>query len=161
MNGKKFLSTIILLTGITLSVAGNAQNIRDSALVHPLDTIISYDIFDKLSAATGGRVVLGGDNIKTIINEMKTQKSKPLKGFRVRIFRDNNQTASRRAEATKNDVEKTYPGLPVYITHEAPFFYVDVGDYRTQDDAEKMKRTLIPAFSKAAIISVSINFPPL
>jgi hypothetical protein len=158
MNKKKFLLTVILLAGTTLSITVNAQ---DSIRVNPLDSIVSYDIFEKLSKSTEGRVILGGDDIKSIINEVKTQKSKPLKGWRIRIFRDSNQTASRKAESIKNDIEKTYPGLPVYVTHDSPIFYVEVGDYRTRDDAEKMRRTLIASFLEASPVPVSINFPPL
>jgi hypothetical protein len=161
MNKKNLLSTLVLLAGIMLSVAVKAQNIKDSVMTHPLDTIVSYDIFDKLLETAEGKVILGGDDIRTIISEMKAQKSKPLKGYRIRIFRDSNQAASRRAESIKNNIEKTYPGLPVYVTHNSPNFYVEVGDYRTRDDAEKMRRILIASFPDASPVSVSINFPPL
>jgi hypothetical protein len=144
-----------------LSVAGNARNIQDSLHHSPLDTIAPYNIFDKLSAAAGGKVTLGGDDVKTIIGEMKAQKNKPMKGWRIRIFRESNQAASRNAESIKNDIRKTYPGLPVYITHSSPTFYVEVGDYRTKDDAEKMKRILASSFSVASLVSVYINLPPL
>ncbi|MDR2287184.1 MAG: hypothetical protein LBE04_06885 [Prevotellaceae bacterium] len=164
MNKEKHLSTIILLIGIVFTVTGNAQNtpyIQDSTVFNPLDTIMAYDIFDKLSQTAKGKVILGGDNVKSIINEMKTQKSEPLKGWRIRVFRDRDQGASRRAEAQKNDIEKKYPGLPVYVTHDSPAFYVDVGDYRTTDEAEKMKRILISSIPEASTVLVSINFPPL
>jgi hypothetical protein len=165
MNKEKHLSTIILLIGIVLTVTGNAQNnlgIQDSTVFNPLDTIVAYDIFDKLSQATEGKVILGGDNVKSIISEMKARKSEPLKGCRIRIFRDREQGASRRAEIQKNEIEKKYPGLPVYVTYDSPAFYVDVGDYRTTDEAEKMKRILISSLSlEASMISVQINFPPL
>ncbi|MDR1130004.1 MAG: hypothetical protein LBK96_03370 [Prevotellaceae bacterium] len=161
MNKKKNLSTVILLIGIMLSVSGKAQSVQDSIITNPLDTIASYDIFDKLSETGGGRVILGGDDVKSIVNEIKTQKSKPLKGYRIRIFRDSKQAASRKAESIKGEIEKTYSGLPVYVRHDSPTFYVEVGDYRTQEDAEKMKRTLISAFPEARLVSVSINFPPL
>jgi hypothetical protein len=161
MNNKKVLSIVILLIVIMLSVSGRAQNVQDSIATNPLDTIASYDIFDKLSETTKGKVILGGDDVKSIINEVKTQKNKPLKGWRIRIFRDSNQAASRKAESIKSDIERTYPGLPVYVTHNSPNFYVEVGDYRTRDDAERMRRTLIATFPAASPVSVSINFPPL
>jgi hypothetical protein len=161
MNNKKNLSIVILLIVIMLSVSGSAQNVQDSIATNPLDTIASYDIFEKLSKTTEGKVTLGGDDVRSIINEVKAQKSKPLKGWRIRIFRDSNQAASRKAESIKSDIEKTYPKLPVYVTHNSPNFYVEVGDYRTRDDAEKMRRTLIATFPAASPVSVLINFPPL
>ncbi|MDR1887100.1 MAG: SPOR domain-containing protein [Prevotellaceae bacterium] len=161
MNKKNVLYVGILLAGTMLSVAGNAQDLQDSIAVNPLDSIAAYDIFDKLSETAEGKVILGGDDVKSIINEMKTQKNNILKGWRIRIFRDSSQAASRKAESIKSDIEKTFPGVPVYIRHDSPHFYVEVGDYRTRDDAEKMKRTLRAEFPGASIVPASINFPPL
>jgi hypothetical protein len=162
MNKKNLRATLILLTGgIMMSVTGRAQDVSDSIMTNPLDTIASYNIFDKLSESVEGRVILGGDDVKSIISELKTQKSKTLKGWRIRVFRDSNQAASRRAENTKNEIRKTYPGLPVYVTHKSPNFFVEVGDYRTKEDAEKMRRTLVASFPAASLVSASINFPPL
>ncbi|MDR1581792.1 MAG: hypothetical protein LBS55_00790 [Prevotellaceae bacterium] len=161
MNKKKLLSTGILLAGIMLHITIKAQSSLDSISTNSLDTIASYDIFNRLSEPARGKVILGGDDIKSVINEMKTQKGKPLKGWRIRIFRDSKQGASYKAASIRNEIEKTYPGLPVYVTHDSPTFYVEVGDYRTRDDAEKMKRLLISAFPAASPVSVSINFPPL
>jgi hypothetical protein len=161
MDKKNLLTTLILLNGIMFPAALNAQGVRDSVASNPLDTIVSYDIFDKLYEQADGKVILGGDDVRSVINELKTQKSRPLKGWRIRIFSDRNQAASRRAESIKNDIEKTSPGLPVYVTHKSPIFYVEVGDYRTRDDAEKMKRILSVSFPKASLAPVSINFPPL
>jgi hypothetical protein len=167
MNNKKHLSTIILLIYIVLSVTGNAQNVqntqnvRDSTVINPLDTIAAYDIFDKLSQSNEGKVILGGDDVKAVIDAMKTRKGKPLTGYRIRIFRDSKQGASHIAAKYKSDIETTYPGLPVYVTHDSPRFYVEVGDYRTKDEAEKMRRILIATFSGASLVPVPINFPPL
>jgi hypothetical protein len=160
MNKKKYLTTVMLSVGIILSVTGKAQNIHDSVRLHPLDSIASYDIFGKLFEPAAGRVILGGDDVRPIINELKAQKNK-MRGLRIRIFRDSKQGALRRAENRKNEVLKAYPDVPVYVTHNSPNFYVEVGDYRTRDEAEKMRRLMIAAFSEASIVSVVINFPPL
>jgi hypothetical protein len=161
MDKKNLLTTLILLGGVMFSVAANAHGVHDSVMSNPLDTILSYNIFDKLYEPAEGKVILGGDDIRSVLDELKTQKNKPLKGWRIRIFRDRDQAASRRAENIKSNIEKTYPGLPVYVTHSSPIFYVEVGDYRTQDEAEKMRRTLISAYPVASMVSVFINFPPL
>jgi hypothetical protein len=158
MKIKKIVSSGILLLSILLSVVAEAQ---DSLSFKPLDTIASFDIFDKLAETGEGKVILGGDNVKAIVNDVKIQKPVPLKGWRIRIFRDNSQAASRKAERIKSDIASTFPGLPVYITHNSPNFYVEVGDYRTRDDAEKMRRLLIPAYPGASAVQGTINFPPL
>jgi hypothetical protein len=158
MKMKKIVSTGILLLCVLSSVVAKAQ---DSIASKSLDTIASFDIFEKLSEPGEGKVILGGDNVKAIVNDAKIQKSAQLKGWRIRIFRDNSQSASRKAEKIKSDITSTFTGLPVYITHESPNFYVEVGDYRTRDDAEKMRRLLIPAYPGASTVLGYINFPPL
>jgi hypothetical protein len=161
MNKKKLLSRVILLAVVMLHIAVKAHSKHDSINANSLDSIASYDIYSKLFEPSKGKVILGGDDVRLSINEMKMQKGKTLKGWRIRIFRNSNQAASRRAESIKNNIEKTYPGLPVYVTHNSPYFYVEVGDYRTRDDVEKMKRILISSFPEASLVSVPINFPPL
>jgi hypothetical protein len=127
------------------------------------DTAYSYSIFDRLSESPAGkgRVTLGGDNLKALINESKTLKKPAIKGCRIRVFRDNSQTARQKAESIKTAIEKSYPSLPVYISHQSPDFYVEAGDFRTPDDAEKMKRKLVFQYPAATLVNVSINFPPL
>jgi hypothetical protein len=159
---KKILFVAAVLAGILTATAGNAQNMdimRDSVAA---DTIISFDIFERLSvySQNTGKVTLEGDDIKSIINENKVAK-KTLKGYRIRVFKDNTQTARNKAEDTKNNLEKAYPGLPVYRTHQSPNFQIEAGDFRTRDDAEKMLRILLPTYPLARIIIVPINFPPL
>ncbi|MDR2466510.1 MAG: hypothetical protein LBD35_03870 [Prevotellaceae bacterium] len=127
------------------------------------DTAYSYNIFDKLSESSAGKgkVTLGGDNLKALVNETKTVKKPAIKGCRIRVFRDNSQTARQKAESIKAAIEKSYPALPVYISHQSPDFYVEAGDFRTPDDAEKMKRRLVFLYPAATLVNVSINFPPL
>jgi hypothetical protein len=155
---KILLSTGALFVGMLLFVEGKSQ---DSIASSPLDTIDSFNIFDKLSRSGEGKVILGGDDVKTIINESKTKKTATLKGWRIRIFRDNSQAASRKAEKIKSEINQTFPKLPVHIKYDSPLFSVEIGDYRTSEDAEKMRRLLLPAYPGASTVPVNINFPPL
>jgi hypothetical protein len=140
----------------------NAQNTAEKKETEKKDTLVLYDIFDKLSETShgGGKVTLAGDDIKSIINDTKNVK-KQLKGYRIRIFRDNSQTARQKAENIKANIGKEYPSLPIYITHNSPDFHVEVGDFRNHDEAEKTKRTLINSYPEATLVNVNINFPPL
>lgn len=149
---------LIVLTGI-IPCRSHAQ--QDS-LTTKNDAVTVYDIFEKMSETSSdkGKIVLGGDNIKSIIQENKNAK-KSIKGCRIRIFKDNSQTARQKAENIKASIERNYPGFPVYITHLSPNFHVDCGDFRNQDEAEKMRRTLIAAYPGTTLVNVTINLPPL
>ena len=152
------VTTVFLFATVLCShtVAGQ----RDTALPY---NDSAYNVFDKLSevSAGKGKVTLGGDNLKALINETKTVRKPTVKGCRIRVFRDNSQTARQKAESIKAAIEKSYPSLPVYISHQSPDFYVEAGDFRTPDDAEKMKRKLVFSYPAATLVNVSINFPPL
>jgi hypothetical protein len=149
---------LFVFTGFTPCLS----QVQTDSLTVKNDTIIVYDIFEKLSETSSdkGKIVLGGDNVKSIIQENKTVK-KNIKGCRIRIFKDNSQTARQKAENIKANIERTYPGLPVYVTHLSPNFHVDCGDFRNQDEAEKMRRILTAAYPGTSLVNVTINLPPL
>lgn len=154
---KKILTGIIVFTGMFF--CSNAYSQDTIEIVHK---VINIDIFEKIATpSNNGKVTLGGDNIKSIIAEVKESKKTPLKGFRIRVFMDNSQNARNKAEGTKNRIKNEYPYLPVYVSHISPNFYVDVGDFRTRDDAEKMKNTLKASYPALRIVPTNIKLPPL
>jgi hypothetical protein len=151
--------------------AGNARCYKDSTLNATASADFdadadsdsaTYNIFDRLAKADEGKVILGGDNIKTLINEARAARrvNRNVTGWRIRVFSDKNQNALQKAEATKASLAKIY-GSAVYITHNSPNFYVEVGDYRTLDEAEKTRKRLSSTYPGAAIVQTRINFPPL
>lgn len=147
---KKIFLSIVILAGFIFCTKAHSQ-----------DSITSFNIFEKLASSGEGKVILGGDNVVSVIEETKAMKKTPLKGWRIRIFRDSSQGARNKAERTVSYIKENYPELPAYITHSSPYFYVEVGDYRTRDDAEKMKRTLSASYPVSSLINVSIKLPPL
>lgn len=128
------------------------------------DTVPRFDIFNRLSekSENGGMVTLNLDErIKNTMENRFNKSNRLLKGWRIRIFRDNSQQGKSKAERVVASVKQNYPDLPVYLTYEAPYFYVSVGDYPTRISAEKMKRTLQQTYSVASLIETTIKFPPL
>lgn len=129
------------------------------------DTVAAFRIFQQLSESTpdGGTVKINADHrLESVMqNHFNKGSSTSIKGWRIRIFRDNRQDGRQRAEQVMASVRANYPGTPVYLSYEAPHFYVAVGDYRSRDAAEKMKRTLQIPYPGASLIEETIKFPPL
>lgn len=73
-------------------------------------------------------------------------------GYRVQVFSDNNAaTAKNEARAKARAIGDAMPQYHTYITFEAPFWRLRVGDFRSRQDAEdaadEVKR-LFPKYSR-------------
>jgi hypothetical protein len=77
-------------------------------------------------------------------------------GFRVQIFFGSGRQAAYDAQAKfVND----YPEIPTYISYIEPNFKVQVGDFRTKLEAQKLESELNGMFTSLFIISTKINPP--
>ena len=161
----------ILLTvcsAILLPLIGYSQTIVNEKEVVTPDTAefrAIFSIYDRLieSSSTGSEIIINQDpKVEELLRQhFHKGADKKFAGWRIRIFRENSQSARDRVNYIVNSLKNTYPGIPVYTTYEAPTWYVSVGDFRTRDEAEKMKRELKITYPGASLIRESINFPPL
>lgn len=72
-----------------------------------------------------------------------------FKGYRVCIFFDNGQDARAGAEAARALFVSTYPMTKVYISYNAPYFTVTVGDCATAEEAIILMGRIRATFPKA------------
>lgn len=98
-------------------------------------------------------------------NAFSNQQNQSMQGYRIRIYRDNNQYARQRSEQIVNKFKERYPDVGVYRSYEAPYFKVTIGDFRTPDDAIKFQ-TQIAAdygseYANTYLVSEKIYFPPV
>ena len=75
-----------------------------------------------------------------------------MAGYRVQVFSDNNAgTAKAEARAKARAIGDAMPQYRTYVTFEAPFWRLRVGDFRSRQDAEdaadEVKR-LFPKYSR-------------
>jgi hypothetical protein len=74
----------------------------------------------------------------------------------VQIYFGSNRQAAYNAQAK---FMYDYPDVPTYITYIEPNFKVQVGDFRTRLEAQKMQSELNGMFSSLFIIQTKINPP--
>ena len=72
-----------------------------------------------------------------------------LNAYRVCIFSDNGADARAGAAAARKLFEETFPGTPVYMFYENPYFRVTVGNCLTVEEAIILKGRVSGTFPKA------------
>jgi hypothetical protein len=95
-----------------------------------------------IRALIGGR--RDGQNIETTADGQTFLKHQ---GFRIQIFSGNNQrTAKDEAFRKEKEINERFPTLATYVTYEAPFWRLRVGNYDSQEEAFHNQRQLSEAF---------------
>ena len=130
-------------------------------------TLVGKNIFSILPAKSRGArasvTVHQSDNIlKALNNQIASNSSRKVSGYRVRIFNDNKQPSRGASEAALNRFKGMYPGIAAYRTYSNPFFKVTVGDFRTKSEAMQLLQQIKGSFPSAFIVKESaINYPPV
>lgn len=98
-------------------------------------------------------------------NAHANQQNQMFEGFRIRIYRDNNQNARTRSEQIMGKFKERYPDVGAYRSYTNPYFMVTIGDFRTADDAIKFQSQLAvdyrSEYSNTYIVKEKIYFPPI
>ncbi len=98
-------------------------------------------------------------------NALSNQRNQVLEGYRIRIYRDNDQNARARSEQIAERFKERYPGVGAYRSYTNPYFMVTVGDFRTVDDATKFQNQLAidykGEYSNTYVVKEKIHFPPI
>lgn len=82
--------------------------------------------------------------------------SPQIQGFRVQLSFDPDRKTIDEARAR---FESAYPNIDSYVMFNAPNFFLKVGDFRTQLEAEKLKESVTPDFPASFIIKEQVNLP--
>lgn len=149
----------IIFLAVILPKTGSAQITSDSINA-------KFNIYDRLSQSSnnGSEIIIDqnpqvGKLLKQHFERGKSGKN--MRGWRVRIYRDTSRDGGERSASIVGAIKNNYPGIPTYRTYQAPYWYVSIGDFRTRDEAEKIKRDLQNTYPGASLIETHINFPPL
>lgn len=98
--------------------------------------------------------------ISTAMNtHFRTNSSRAVCGYRVRIFFDNKQTSRYASEAALKRFVEQYNDVAAYRSYVNPYFKVTVGDFRTKSEAMQLLQKIRGAFPSAFIVKENINYP--
>ena len=117
------------------------------------------DIIDALQERVPGKgtvVVRGPDALRNMLGKRlhgegveKTDSTAFLKiqGYRTQVFSGNNQRKSKdEAFRKEKEIKELFPDVPTYVTYNAPFWRLRIGDFRSHEEAYHMQHLLMDAF---------------
>ena len=79
--------------------------------------------------------------------------TKAAKGYRLLVLSSNDREYAMKVRTT---LLQRFPGEKVYMTFQAPFFKLKVGNFIEKDDAEKFRKTLV----SSKIVTTNVYLVP-
>ena len=152
------MKRILILLGLLLLASATLQAQEVETPVTPVDsTLLGKDIFTLMGQ---GVHVQQSAAVRQAVNQyISANQSKPLTGYRIRVFYDNSPQARTRSESIERSLKEQYPGLEVYRSFESPNYKVLIGDFRSKDEALRVFNALKRTYPTAYIIKETINYP--
>lgn len=110
------------------------------------------------STVPGTMNVKADFRIKLLTERYKEQnEGKKINGFRIQLYSGNRKGAF----DLKANFIRQFNQVPCEVIYESPDFKVQVGNYRTELEAEKAMQEIWPIFKSAFIVRAKIDFPKL
>ncbi|MDR1984853.1 MAG: SPOR domain-containing protein [Prevotellaceae bacterium] len=158
----KLLLTILF--GIFTMYSAKSQTADTDSVFVELDSTF-VNITDVLENSSQGKIKINQSSDVTealSLHSIENFKNQKITGYRICIFRDNQQNSRSVALQTKQNFKSVYPDIPTYWEYKNPYFYVYVGDFRTKGQAEKFKRKINAMYPKSWLVNeTKINLPSL
>jgi hypothetical protein len=93
------------------------------------------------------------DVLEKIYTYKKTVKVKLIK---VHVFQASNRDAVFEA---KNDFSKRFPGIPTFVSYQAPNFKLRAGEFETTQEAQNFLKQVKPHFKSSFVIEENTPTP--
>lgn len=126
-------------------------------------SLVGKSIFNLLSAGNPDGAEVRIHQSQAIVNAVKqqiqTNHSRAIIGYRVRIFFDNSKTARGDSENVMKNFIAEYPGVPAYRNYQNPFFRVVAGDFRTKSEAMEFMQKIRSRYPSALVVKETIQYP--
>lgn len=174
---RKQIIVIAALFAALISLPLSAQEITeipqgyelvDSLVYRPVEavdtTLAGKDIFALMPVSFDGEgadvsINQSSEVAEAVRKHIHSNNARALKGYRVRIFFDNKQTARAESEKILKEFRKAFPEIAVYRVYANPYFKVTVGDFRTRSEAMEMLSRIKYSFPSAFVVKENIEYP--
>ena len=159
---------------LAFSLSASAQQIPegyavvDSVVFRPValtdSSLAGRSVFSIMpSKAKGGKADVRIHQSDVIARAMRSyvysNGSRPIAGYRVRIYFDNAQHARTASEQALARFSAANPGIATYRSYQNPYFKVTVGDFRTRSEAIELLERIKGGFPSAFVVKEKINYP--
>jgi len=79
-----------------------------------------------------------------------------ITGYRLQLFFDSNKSA---IDDARSRFIAMFPKVDTYVEFTAPHYFLKVGDFRTQMEAEKVKAEAEKSFPTSFVVREKVNLP--
>ena len=111
-------------------------------------------------AQNGNVEIIKDDRIDNLVKQkgaiIPPATSPQISGFRVQLVFDSNKKI---VDDARSRFVSSYPKIDTYITYNAPNFVLKIGDFRTKQEADKVKDGLMRDFPTCFVVKEMINLP--
>ena len=103
------------------------------------------------------------DRIESLISKQRAlyKIDSSFSGYRIHIFMEIGNEALKHAEDVKEQFERAFPDIPIYLTYAEPYFRLRAGDFRNRVEAEKCLRRIKPKYKEAFVTADMIYRPKI
>jgi hypothetical protein len=129
MKKQFLLFAVLLITSCSLSQKGNVEIIKDARI----DQLIKQE----------GAIV-------------SPAIAPQITGYRIQLFFDIDK---QNVDEARSKFMNLYPKVDTYVVFNAPNYFLKVGDFRTQIEAEKVKSSVENQFPTSFIVKEKVNLP--
>ncbi len=109
-----------------------------------------------VSAQQAGKVTLHQPSgLESLVEKhiAVNEKMEGIPGFRIQIFTDSGNNSKRRALQAKAKFRMSFSDIDAYIVFQAPYYKVEVGNYITRLEAERVLNKLKEIYPGAFIVA--------
>lgn len=111
-------------------------------------------------AQSGNVEIIKDDRIDNLVRQkgaiIPPATSPQMAGFRVQLIFDSNKKT---VDDARSKFVASNPKIDTYINYNAPNFVLKVGDFRTKQEADKVKDGLMRDFPTCFVVKEMINLP--
>lgn len=118
-------------------------------------------LFTALNVLAQGKVEIVKDSrIDALVRQegviVPPATSPQIVGYRIQLFFDSKKD---NVDQARSKFVSMYPKVDTYVSFTAPNYFLKVGDFRTQTEAEKIKSGVENQFPTSFIVKEKINLP--
>lgn len=116
-------------------------------------SVISYVGNAQVTIVKDSRI---DDLVRAQSQSSTTGSSSEITGYRLQLTFDSNKSV---IDDSRSRFSAQFPKVDTYVEFVAPHFFLKVGDFRTQLEAEKVKAATAAQFPTGFIVKEKINLP--
>ena len=88
----------------------------------------------------------------------QNKKKQGIDGFRIQLLFNSGPSAREQATRMKAEFLSAFPGYPVYVLYQTPYYKVRIGDFKTKREALRVYHLIQKKYPTAFIVNDIVKF---